>query len=76
MDTVIMTWAASYEFWLISTIEKNNTSSINIEEYEGEYDTSLYLKNALIVKRKDFNYNKLNPTYFILKDTSTSYIKN
>jgi hypothetical protein len=75
-DTVIMTWAVSNEFWLLSTIENNKTSSINIEEYQNEFDNNISKKDVLITRWESFNYSKLNPTYFILKDTSTSYIKN
>jgi hypothetical protein len=71
-----MTWAVSNEFWLLSTIENNKTSSINIEEYQNEFDNNISKKDVLITRWESFNYSKLNPTYFILKDTSTSYIKN
>lgn len=74
IDRLLMTWGSSYEFWLLSTIEKGQSRSIIIEDRPGELDWALPSNNSFITKWGVFDYSSLNSKYFILTDT-TSYIK-
>lgn len=75
LDTLLMTWGTSYEFWLMSTIETGTSRSIIIEEHANEFDWALENKSAFISKWGVFEYEDLDKRYFIFKDTETSYIK-
>ncbi|TVR75838.1 MAG: hypothetical protein EA412_14760 [Chitinophagaceae bacterium] len=70
MDTLLMTWGSSYEFWLLSTMERGYSSSIIIEEEKGEFDWALYENKSMITKWGAYEYNSLREDYFIFNDTS------
>jgi len=72
MDTLLMTWGASYEFWILSTLESNQTRSIIIENDVYEFDWAKDNNKAFIAKWGNFDYQTLNKTYFKFSDT-TSY---
>lgn len=74
MDTLMMTWGSSYEFWLLSTIEKGTSRSVIIEESPGEFDYALPAERAFITKWGAFEYATLDSKYFIFRDTS-GYVK-
>lgn len=73
-DTLMMSWASCYEFWLLSTIETGKSRSIIVEEKEAEFDWALPAKNQFITKWGVFEYSSLNPDYFVFHD-STGYVK-
>jgi hypothetical protein len=74
LDTLLMTWGSSYEFWLLSTMESGVSRSIIIEERQNEFDWALPSNKAFISKWGNFNYADLNKQYFSFNDT-TSYMK-
>jgi hypothetical protein len=74
-DTLLMTWAASYEFWLLSTIEGGATRSVIIEDNTGEFDGSMGNNKAFISKWGVFDYNQFPQRYFHFTDSSSVYIK-
>ena len=74
MNTLLMTWASSYEFWLLSTIEKGESRSVIIEEKPGEFDWAMPERNSFIAKWGLWKYDQLDKRYFIFQD-STQYRK-
>jgi hypothetical protein len=74
-ETLLMDWASSYEFWLLSTVETGETRSIIIAYQEDEFDYALSNNHCFITKWGIIDYNELNAPYFIFKD-STFYVKN
>jgi hypothetical protein len=73
-DTLLMSWASSYEFWLLSTMERGYSASIIIEETPGEFDWAMQQGKGFITKWGVFDHAELNPRYFIFRDT-VGYIK-
>lgn len=74
MGTILMPWATPYEFWLLSTIEKDTTASIIIHEHVQELDwTKSYGSKSFITTWGVFDYSDLNPQYFKFRDTVTRY---
>lgn len=69
MDTLMMTWGSSYEFWLLSTIEGGTSRSVIIEERPGEFDYALPAEKAFITKWGVFEYSALDNKYFNFRDT-------
>jgi len=70
---VLMTWASSCEFWLLSTLESGISRSIIIEEVPNEFDW-VNSNKAFIGKWGSFDYEKLDRRYFKFNDTSV-YVK-
>jgi hypothetical protein len=70
---VLMTWASSCEFWLLSTLESGISRSIIIEEVPNEFDW-VNSNKAFISKWGSFDYEKLDRRYFKFNDTSV-YVK-
>lgn len=70
MDTLLMTWGASYEFWLLSTLENNESRSIIIENDIYEFNWAKDNNKAFIAKWGNFDYQNLNKTYFKFNDTT------
>jgi len=74
LDTLMLTWATPYEFWLLSTTERQKTASIividNIPQYAWAFDQT----RSLIVSGDIFPYAVLPKRYFHLTDTTTGYI--
>lgn len=73
MDTLLMTWGASYEFWILSTLESNQTRSIIIENDVYEFDWAKENTNTFISKWGNFDYHTLNKNYFKFSDTTSRY---
>jgi len=71
-DTLMMTWASPYEFWLLSTIKNNQTRSIFITESPKEINWALTSQKKFITKWGAFDYHALPKSYFNFNDT-TSY---
>ncbi len=74
IDTLLMTWASSYEFWLLSTMEQGVSRSIIIEEKENEFNDALFANKSFVSQWGMFDYNTLNKKYFIFTDT-TNYVR-
>ena len=73
-DTVSMTWACSYEMWLLSTLEQPYSRSLVIEEKAGELDWAMANNKTFISKWGCFDYSTLNKKYFKFSDTNV-YVK-
>lgn len=73
-DTLLLTWASSYELWLLSTLEQGESRSIIIEEKSNEFDWALPSNTSFISKWGTFNYSDLNRQYFVFND-STGYVR-
>jgi hypothetical protein len=69
-----MSWGASYECWLLSTMLKGESHSLIIEETPGEFDWAISEKASFITKWGVFKYSDLNPKYFKFSQTN-SYTK-
>lgn len=74
IDLLKMTWASSYESWLLSTIELNESRSLIIEENNNEFDNILSKNDHFITRWGIFPYSALDTNYFIFRDLKP-YIK-
>lgn len=72
LDTLMMTWASPYEFWLLSEIETGNTRSIVIDQNPEIHRWASDKKNVFITKWGYFPYAELPKRYLTFKD-STAY---
>ncbi|MEO7174339.1 MAG: hypothetical protein ABIV51_00905 [Saprospiraceae bacterium] len=75
MGLIKMAWASSFEFWLLSTIEQNSTRSIIVENVPEEFNWANGSPKVFISKWGPFEYDSLNPKYFVFSDTSSLYIR-
>jgi hypothetical protein len=75
LDLLKMTWGSAFEWWLLTTVETGTTQSLIIEERPGEYDWAVSNPRVLLTKWEAFEYAKLNPRYFVLKDTVRNYTR-
>ncbi|RYD50998.1 MAG: hypothetical protein EOP52_11360 [Sphingobacteriales bacterium] len=73
LDLLKMTWGSAFEWWLLSTSETGKTKSLIIEEQPGQYDWAFSNPKLLLTKWEPYNYAKLPPLYFVLKDTVRTY---
>lgn len=73
VGTILQEWASPYEFWLLSTLERDSTASIvihkNVDEIGWAYDNY----RAFVTTWGVYPYKDLNPVYFKFRDTSTHY---
>jgi hypothetical protein len=69
LDTLIMTWGSSYEFWLLSSI-RNPTSprSIVIDEDPARFDWALGNNNTFFTEWGNYPYAELPKAYFNFTD--------
>ncbi len=74
LDTLLMTWGSSYEFWLLSTLNGGPARSIIIEEKAGEFDADLSQNKAFITKWGAYKYADFKGPYFPFTDTGF-YVK-
>lgn len=71
LDTLMMSWGASYEFWLLSSLQNpENPRSIIIAENPGEFDWAMDDPAVFITKWGAFKYSELPKRYFNFADTS------
>lgn len=70
VDTLMMTWASSFEFLLLSAIEQKEPRAIIIVEQNNELDWTLDKNDIFICKWGVFNYSELNSSYFPITDTT------
>ena len=68
-----MLWGTPYEFWLLSTIEKDKTASIIIDENPAYRPWVVYQRKSFVVNWNIYPYDQLNPKYFHLTDTTSGY---
>lgn len=73
--TIFMNWAISYEIWLISTVELNETLSVIEEEQDNEFSGALNATRTFQAKWGLFDYNEFPQKYFVFKDTTTTYVR-
>jgi hypothetical protein len=73
MDTLMMNWGTSYEFWLLSTVESGHTRSILIDEDPQQFGWALDKPHSFLTKWGAFEYDKLPRRYFIFRDTVQRY---
>lgn len=74
-DLLIMTWASPYEFWLLSTIETDNTRSILIDDNLEDHSWILPYNKKFATKWGAFDYSELPQQYFNLTDTTFYIVK-
>lgn len=70
VDNLFMTWATSYEFWLLSTIREGSSRSIIITENPESLRWALPGTNNFITAWGAPNYNQLPNRYFKFEDNS------
>lgn len=70
-----LSWGSSFETWLLSTIRKGKSSSIIVTYQSHKYLNDLNKKNSWITEWETIDYDKLNPKYFLFKDTSCYVLK-
>ncbi|MCE2961959.1 MAG: hypothetical protein ACK5UE_10005 [Chitinophagales bacterium] len=70
-----MTWGSSFETWLLSTIKTGKSSSIMITYNPDKYKVDLDKNHAWITEWETIDYEKLNPKYFVFKDTGRYELK-
>jgi hypothetical protein len=66
-------WGTPYEFWLLSTIEQDKSASIIIDEQPETRQWADQHNKSLIVNWNIYPYSILDPRYFRMTDTVTTY---
>ena len=74
-DTLLMSWASPYEFWLLSTIKTGKTLSIFITDDINAFEWGKNYNKKFLTKWGTFDYSELPSKYFIMKDSSYYSIK-
>lgn len=73
VDTLFMTWATPYEFWMLSTIERGKTASIIINDQPVNF-LGLQKENKEFGGAwAHFSYSALPKKYFIFPDSTNTY---
>ncbi len=70
IDTVVMTWSSSYEFWLLSTLERQKSASIIIHPQPENFNWAKEKRDVFYSNWGVFNYKDLPKQYFNFRDTS------
>lgn len=63
-DTLLMTWASPYEFWLLSTLETGQTASVLLTDQPQEFVWAAGMPDQFIAKWGVFPYDHLPGQYF------------
>jgi len=74
MDTLLMTWASAYEFWILSAMENNDQRSVLIDENPDRFDSLLNKKDVFLEEWRVYKYKDMPRRYFDF-DTTSHYIK-
>lgn len=74
LDTLFMSWATPYEFWVLSTIETGETRSILIIGDPHKKDDVLNEHKSFFTPYEEIPYHELQEPYFMLNDTSQYHI--
>lgn len=69
-DTLLMTWASPYEFWLLSTISTGTSRSITILDQPEAVEWAKDQKESFLTQWGVFPYAELPTRYFIFQDSS------
>jgi hypothetical protein len=72
MEKVVMAWPSPYEFWVLSTIEKDTSASIVFYDTE-DPAWARHERKSMVTTWGAFPYDQLNPRYFKFSDTSNEY---
>jgi len=72
-DTILMTWALPYEFWLLSTIETGKTYSFVAGSAANDLLWASGISNAFITNWGLYSYKELPQRYFNFTDTTSAY---
>lgn len=70
MDTLLMSWGSSYEFWLLSSLQNEHPRSILIDEDPSRLDWALSNNKGMITEWGVFEYKDLPQRYFNFTDTT------
>jgi hypothetical protein len=73
MDTLLMSWATPYEFWLISTEERNRTASIIFSDNIQQVGWGSSLTYDFVTHWGAYSYDSLDKRYFKFADSFVSY---
>lgn len=73
MGSLLIEWASPYEFWLLSTLERDTTVSIIIHKNVDEIGWAWDQYRGFVTTWGVYPYKDLNPQYFKFRDTSTHY---
>lgn len=69
-DILIKTWGSCYEFWLLSTLEENESRSIIIERPDYGFGWAIAEKTKFIAQWGIFPYQEFPKNYFKFHDTT------
>lgn len=69
-DTLLMSWATPYEFWLLSTLSDGESRSIMITDNMSDVEWTKDYNNKFVTKWGAFDYSELSGRYFIFNDTT------
>ena len=72
-DILYMHWSTPYEFWLVSTIERDTTASILITDMLSQTKWAMREKTSFVPTWGSFPYKDLPPRYFKMRDTVNHY---
>ena len=73
-EILLMPWGSPYEFWLLSTSERNRSASIIIDDKPETRDWASGINNKFIVNWNIYPYEDLKGQYFKFTDTVSGYI--
>ena len=74
MDTVMIAWGSSYEFWLLSTINGNPTRSVVIHENPESLSWARNKTKGFLTNWGVYEYEALPQIYFNFVDTTSHYV--
>lgn len=72
-ETILMSWASCYEFWLLSTLENDKSASIILEDDVDAYGWAWEEYRGFVTHWGVYKYKDLDPRYFKFTDTQTHY---
>lgn len=72
-EIILMPWGATFEFWLLSTLEKDKTASIIIHENVDDIGWAYNNYSSFVTIWGIHKYSDLNPRYFKFTDSSRHY---
>lgn len=72
-DSLMMSWSSPYEFWLLSTLERDTTASILITTQPEQYGYGTGNSQLFLPTFGTFTYQDLPKPYFRFRDTVSAY---
>jgi hypothetical protein len=73
-DSLMLSWSSPYEFWLLSTIERDATASILIARQPEQYGYGTAGNSLFLPTFGTFDYSTLPKQYFKFRDTVSTYV--